>query len=398
MPDFTELQDINAQKASVALTDARHKESLAYMATVADVTLSATTSLISYLEGHISKTEVVNQLESISTPDVKYVVEALNVLDNTLKSRPVTDLTEITDVMNKVLAEASAIPKELPVIPEHKPIDYTTQLNTLSKAIDAVTAAVKAQELHVEAPVINVPKTKVDVAAPNLDPIDKGLKAVERAVKAIAIPEAPEFDTSDLRKELKQANKTLDKLLSKPVGGGGGSTSSWPAIGTNGIPIPLNLDASGNLKTTANVNLNGSDIEIGAVEIKDGTTDDRTSVINTDPTTQYGLVTRNIPSGIQLVGIDNTKSVKYYAQVLTATTTLTPTAGKAIKLVKMQVLQNPDNSSANQVTLGFVSTGNFFTGWVGSDNAEVTGATNEVLNITLGNAQQVSVLLRFKEI
>lgn len=103
-------------------------------------------------------------------------------------------------------------------------------------------------------------------------------------------------------------------------------------------------------------------------------------------------------SYFEIVGIDNTKAVKYYAQVLTSTTTLTPTAGKAIKLVKMQVLQDPDNSSANQVTLGFVSTGNFFIGWVGSDNAEVTGATNEVLNITLSNSQPVSVLLRYKEI
>lgn len=102
--------------------------------------------------------------------------------------------------------------------------------------------------------------------------------------------------------------------------------------------------------------------------------------------------------GSQIVGIDNTKSVKYYAQVLTATTTLTPTSGKKIKLVKMQVLQNPDNSSANQVTLGFVSTGNFFIGWVGSDNAEVTGATNEALDITLANAQPVSVLIRYKEL
>lgn len=105
-----------------------------------------------------------------------------------------------------------------------------------------------------------------------------------------------------------------------------------------------------------------------------------------------------LTNGSQIVGIDNTKSVKYYAQVLTASTTLTPTAGKAIKLVKMQVLQNPDNSSANQVTLGFVSTGNFFTGWVGSDSSEVIGATNEVLSITLANSQAVSVLLRFKEL
>lgn len=44
-----------------------------------------------------------------------------------------------------------------------------------------------------------------------------------------------------------------------------------------------------------------SDIEIGAVELKNATTDDRASIINSAPTTEFGLVTRNIPSGTQPV-------------------------------------------------------------------------------------------------
>ena len=64
----------------------------------------------------------------------------------------------------------------------------------------------------------------------------------------------------------------------------------------------------------------------------------------------------------------NKQSLTYYAAVLTSGTTVPPTSGKKIKLVKMQVLQNPDNTSANQVSLGFTSTGTFFTGWVGSDS------------------------------
>lgn len=94
----------------------------------------------------------------------------------------------------------------------------------------------------------------------------------------------------------------------------------------------------------------------------------------------------------------NKQSVLYYARVLTASTTLAPTLGKKIKLLKMQVLQSPDNTTANQVTLNFTSTGDFFTGWVGSDSSEVIGATNEALNITLGSSSPISVLLRYKEI
>lgn len=94
----------------------------------------------------------------------------------------------------------------------------------------------------------------------------------------------------------------------------------------------------------------------------------------------------------------NKQSVLYYAQVLTSSTTITPTSGKKIKLVKMQVLQNPDNETANRVTLGFTSTGDFFTGWVGSDSSEVIGDTDEDLDITLASSAQVSVMLRYKEL
>lgn len=50
------------------------------------------------------------------------------------------------------------------------------------------------------------------------------------------------------------------------------------------------------------VTLTVSDVEIGAVELKDSSTDNRATVRNTDPDpTDYGLVVRNIPSGTQAV-------------------------------------------------------------------------------------------------
>lgn len=61
-------------------------------------------------------------------------------------------------------------------------------------------------------------------------------------------------------------------------------------------PVPVDIGAT-------SVTINASDIEIGAVEIKNSTTDDRVSVINSSPTTEYGLVVRNIPSGTQDVSI-----------------------------------------------------------------------------------------------
>ena len=213
-------------------------------AKVSDTVLSATQSLIRYLEGHTTKTEVVNQLESIHTPDVQYVVEALQVLDKTLQTHENTDLTEITGVMRELLSEAKQIPKELP-----EETDYTKQLSSLLDAIQAVERVVKAQKLVAEAPIVNVPETNVHVDAPDLQPLQQGFKDVVKAVNGIAIPET---DTTAVEKLLKESNKILDKLLKKPVSsGGGGGGTSWPAVGSNDNPVPLKVDGNGGLQTVS---------------------------------------------------------------------------------------------------------------------------------------------------
>lgn len=95
---------------------------------------------------------------------------------------------------------------------------------------------------------------------------------------------------------------------------------------------------------------------------------------------------------------DDTQASIPYAQSLTADTTITPTAGKRIKVEKMQVMQNPDNTTSTQVTLNFASIGNIATGWAFSDKTEWVGAVNEVLTIDLTGSLPVSVNIRYKEI
>lgn len=248
---FDGLKTINTLQADKELAVTRHQEDIAHIDHVSDVVLSATSSLIQYLEGHTTKTEVVNQLESIHTPDVQYVVEALQVLDATLKTHENTDLSEITGVMRELLNEAKSIPKTLPELPTpDKPIDYSNQLSALKDAIVGVEKVVKAQKLVAEAPVVNVPETNVHVDAPDLQPLQQGFKDVVKAVSDIVIPEY-KTDNTAVEKLLKDANSLLERILKKPVsGGGGGGGSSWSAIGTNGLPAPLKVDGSGNLKTT----------------------------------------------------------------------------------------------------------------------------------------------------
>lgn len=246
--DSKKLKAINDTRDEKDLASIRHKENIAHIDNVAQTGISTTESLIKYLEGHTSKTEVVNHLQSISTPDVEFVVKALEVLDKTIKARPTTDLSGVTQLMQELVNEAKLIPKEIPETPENeKPIDYTQQLTGLADAIKAVERVVKAQKLVAEAPVINVPETTVHVDAPDLEPLQNGFRDVVKAVQKIVIPEY-KTDNTAVEKLLKSSNALLKNILEKPVGGGGGGGSSWVATKADGIPVPLNLDSSGNLK------------------------------------------------------------------------------------------------------------------------------------------------------
>lgn len=242
------LAKINAAQADKELVSTRHQELVAGEANVSATILSATTALIKYLEGQTTKTEVVNQLQSISTPDVKYVVEALQVLDATLRTHENVDLSGVTQLMQQLVEQARLIPKELPIIKDQHFIDYTSQLSGLTEAIQAVQKVVENQKLVAEAPVVNVPKADVhvDVPAPDLEPLQQGFKDVVTAVKKIVIPEY-RTDNTGVEVLLTKANKLLDKILKKPISsGGGGGGSSWVATNSAGIPMPLTLDPNGN--------------------------------------------------------------------------------------------------------------------------------------------------------
>lgn len=139
--------------------------------------------LIDFLENNVSRTQVVNQLEAIRTPDVANVVKSVEDLHGTLKTHKNTDLTEVTKVMKSVLEQVKAIPKELPKQEKENPIDYTKTLKDLEKAMKSVEKQVKAQKLVAEAPVVNVPEAVVNVEKPDLKPLNNRLDKVVKAVE-----------------------------------------------------------------------------------------------------------------------------------------------------------------------------------------------------------------------
>lgn len=234
--------------------DLKHNDLLEASLQTQEVILKSFSSLVSYLSNSVSKTEVVNQLREIGTPDAMKVVEAVNSLHETLRTHENTDLTEITAVMRSVLDEVSKIPKDHPEpveIPEHEEKDYSEQLKSLEDTVKAVEKAVTALDLNVEvkSPVVNVPQARVDVEAPDLAPIEKGLVEVKKAVQKLIFPDSTK-EVKEINKKLDKTNKLLYDIWDKPVGGGGGGGSVPSFQDINGMAVQARLESDGSLPVT----------------------------------------------------------------------------------------------------------------------------------------------------
>ena len=188
--------------------------------------------LVDYLDNHVSKTEVVNQLLEVGTPDAYKVVEAVNMLEQTVSDQEPADLSEITALLRSVLQETEKIPKSHNDIKIPEQVDNSDKLEKLESAIKAVDASIKAQKLVAEAPIVNVPEAVVNVDKPDLSPIEQEQKKTRtdlvKAIKGIVIPKT---DIKPLEKELKKLNKLFNEFVEYGTGSSGG--------GGGGVLLPL---------------------------------------------------------------------------------------------------------------------------------------------------------------
>ena len=237
-----QLKDQKAQQSKEANQDSKNQ--------IANLDLQETIvktakMVVDYMDGKITKTAVINQIEGFATSeDSEKVTSALESLHETLKKHENVDITPLTEVMNNVLKEAKAIPKTQKEVKIPTPKDYSKEFTKLSKLVSDVESAIKAQETTVEAPVVNLPETVVNVEKPDLKPLTKDLKAIEGAIKKIVIPAQIHTDTSKIEKELKASNKLLKEIRDTPGGGGGGGgTGSIAPFMVNGA-LPVSDTAS----------------------------------------------------------------------------------------------------------------------------------------------------------
>lgn len=189
----TRLAQINAENTDKKLSSIRHQELVAGDANIADAVLSATSSLIEYLEQKTDKTEVINPVTSVSTPDVDGVVKALQVVNQTIQEQEGVDLTQVVQLLQGVIAAVSALPTSYPEVNIPETVTIANQVDNTPE-FAKLEKAVKAIKLTAEAPVVNVPETTVNVDAPDLKPIEKGLEGVTKAVKVSADDMATAFE------------------------------------------------------------------------------------------------------------------------------------------------------------------------------------------------------------
>ena len=237
------IRQQNEEKARLELEQARHDQEIASLASIDTTVVEVMKNLVEFLDGKITKTEVINQLDTIRTPDVYKVVEAITELGIITESNRI-DLTPLKEALLSLGEKLDQLPKSFPEIPSEVSVSNFPEIPE-PKEIDLspVIKAIEKIKMVAEAP-------NIQVDAPNLDPIEKGLSNVVKQIKAIKFPEIPKTDLSKVEKKLDVSNRILKDIYEKPVGGGGGG-SSWVATNDQDIPLPLKVDNTGALVISA---------------------------------------------------------------------------------------------------------------------------------------------------
>lgn len=159
------------------------------------------------------KTNVSNQITSISTPDALKASESTNKAIQELKeiiigkdidlSGVLTHLEGMHDVLNR-------LPTEYPSFPEMPTEMAVNNLNVLSEKLELLNTSINAIKLdpkiEIKAPEVNVEAPKVNIT------VEKDLKPLLDAVKAIKLP-SNEKQLIDVRNAIEKTTKAINDLV-----------------------------------------------------------------------------------------------------------------------------------------------------------------------------------------
>lgn len=291
-------------EANQAAHNQQFQDRTAQLNALEDTVINAFNTLIRFIDGKTTKTEVVNQLKSISTPDVDKVVTAISKLDKDILANKL-DIKPLEQGLNSLKRELSLIPKSLPKIPEQKDTIKVTNLNEVKLDTSQIEKAIKDLKLD---PTIDVKAPVVNVDAPNLKPLQDLMLDLLKATQSIKL-DVPETDLSKLEKQSTEANKKLDeankhlkKISEKPTGGGGGGGNGTSYQNTDGNLVYVELTPSGAVP----------------VDISDDTVSSSTDVSLASSATSAQVVAANTSrKGLLLNNTDTNTAYLYYGTTAT---------------------------------------------------------------------------------
>jgi hypothetical protein len=240
-----DLKRIYDEKDARITAEERHVKTLQSQQVVSDTIIEATASLIKYLEGRISKTEVMNQLEGFATTeDALNIASKLDKLDESILAGKV-DQTPIVDALKALTEETKGIPGQIKI--EKTEAVAVTNLDEIKLDNSDVVEAIKGQklEVNVEAPVINTEKTDTKLVEEILgdikDAINKQKLVVPDKFKITNLKEIKPTDTTKIETRLEKSNKYLKTISEKSFGGSGGGGRATPYQDNAGIPAFVEL-------------------------------------------------------------------------------------------------------------------------------------------------------------
>jgi hypothetical protein len=245
MDAIDRIRNQSQEQARFKNEESRHSQVLVGLENISETQMQAMRQLVAFLNGHVTKTEVVNQLKSVATPDVEKVVKAVEQLAE--KIPPQLDLTSLEKSIQAVEAQLKLIPKEHQELPEQKEEVRVTNLDEID--FTTLEKAIKGISITTPAPVVNVPQADVNVDV-DLKPIQKGLQDLLKAVTGISF-EAPATDLSKVEKKLDKSNELLKEIVDKPMGGGGGGGHGTPYVDGTGRATYVELTIDGKIPVEA---------------------------------------------------------------------------------------------------------------------------------------------------
>lgn len=246
-------------------------------------------SLLDFMDKKISKTELINQLDTIKTPDVQKAVAAIEKLNKDVLGIRF-DTKPLTDALNSVKREITLIPSKMPVPKEQKDSIKVSNLEEVKLDTSELEKAIKALDLKVDvkAPIVNVEK-------PDLKPLQDilldVLKAInkQKPVKTVEISNFPEQKATDLskvEKKLDLSNKHLKTISEKRFGGGGGGGNGSPYVDGTGKIVNVEL-SSGSIPVIPNETVPTDSSKTNGSIVLGYTAGKLTTITKTIGTTQY---------------------------------------------------------------------------------------------------------------